>query len=776
MPRSVILGSRRMLAPSITIRTPSVAARWLSGFLLGLALFVSLRPVTAVAHEVLVLGVATGLAEIESSPIIQAALRSLPSDPVYTRAVLSLVGDIQGAGVAITGPIGTALHLNWPSLFLPPDLVSDGAWTSALILPGSTVMARGLSFLAADVTLLALGWAAWRWALAGSLTTTRFAVATSAGALQAHIIMDRSINARISLGDVEALGLPFAFSALFSGSPHDRPRITSLLLQLPESVQATLLGLLLALAAFTLAVGSTELGIHVLRCALYRQRQPVLGPRLFRSTHPDVNRLFLVGCALVLGISPLSRIADADTRVLSVNAEAAISTALTAIATAETSAEEPQATTSGGPSTVSLIGNDFRYLYLVDGAPVRIKGIGYNVRYAHLPLETRIALYDRDFALMREVGVNTVFGWETAEFDRVTLDRAWASGLGVAPPFDLRPDLDYTSPEVRAALSAEVLQWVAESKDHPAVRMWAVGNEVLHKLVFPSWMSVQAEGWREARAQAFAAFLVDLTDGIHRLDPNHPVIHRDAEDAYVRHVREAFARDGLSRPWFVYGVNVYTPRIGALIERWPEIGLDAPLFVSEFAPGGLGTQDRPAGLHEMWDMIQDAGDRVIGGAVYAWSVDGPEEVDRVFGLVDPSGFAVDGALDAVASMYGGLGRGSPSAATPGRDEAARVRQQLRVAIATAQETGGWPEEFGRSTRSVARVLDELGGDPVRDEEIQVARVSAPVDEHWDMAQEETRSWWVTWSPSRDPEARVGFLVDENIQGGLRVTYACRGVS
>jgi hypothetical protein len=37
---------------------------------------------------------------------------------------------------------------------------------------------------------------------------------------------------------------------------------------------------------------------------------------------------------------------------------------------------------------------------------------------------------------------------------------------------------------------------------------------------------------REARADAFASFYVELIDAIHALDPNHPVVYRDAEDLY----------------------------------------------------------------------------------------------------------------------------------------------------------------------------------------------------------------------------------------------------
>jgi len=79
-------------------------------------------------------------------------------------------------------------------------------------------------------------------------------------------------------------------------------------------------------------------------------------------------------------------------------------------------------------------------------------------------------------------------------------------------------------------------------------------------------------------------------------------------------------------------------------------------MVSEFAPGGMSPSDRPQGFRSMWKMTRGASDWVLGGAVYAWTTDGPEEVDRVFGLVDADGNPVDGAFAMVGSLYRGMSR------------------------------------------------------------------------------------------------------------------------
>src|SRR5581483_4358335 len=93
-------------------------------------------------------------------------------------------------------------------------------------------------------------------------------------------------------------------------------------------------------------------------------------------------------------------------------------------------------------------------------------------------------------------------------------------------------------------------------------------------------------------------------DRLHAADPHHPVIYRDAEEVYLRRIRDALLQRGVRRPWFAYGANVYSSRLGEILAGWPNQGLDVPLFISEFSPGGTGPADRPRGLRQMWDSIR----------------------------------------------------------------------------------------------------------------------------------------------------------------------------
>jgi hypothetical protein len=158
-------------------------------------------------------------------------------------------------------------------------------------------------------------------------------------------------------------------------------------------------------------------------------------------------------------------------------------------------------------------------------------------------------------ASLSALGVNTVLGWDPAEFDGTLLDAAQRHGIGVVLPFDLDPDADYTDPAVRQQLHTEVLAWVTRYRGYPALRMWGLGNEVLHKIVHPAWVGPQ-DPHQELEAEAFSDWLVQTADDIHALDPQHPVTYRDAEDAFVGWVVAAEQRAGAApRPWFAWGTT-----------------------------------------------------------------------------------------------------------------------------------------------------------------------------------------------------------------------------
>ena len=288
----------------------------------------------------------------------------------------------------------------------------------------------------------------------------------------------------------------------------------------------------------------------------------------------------------------------------------------------------------------------------MNGQPEVIKGMGLNTQYAQfMTADQRAAQLDSDMAALQQLGVNTVAGWDPNEFDEVLLDSAQRHGIGVVLPFDLDPDADYTDPLVRQQLHDQVLAWVRRYQNHPAVLMWGLGNEVLHKIVHPAWVGPQDPA-QERNAEAFSDWLIQTADDIHAVDPNHPVTYRDAEDAFVGWVADAIQRrGGPPRPWFVWGTNCYQDYLSQIVDNWPGSGLHSALWVSEFAPGIEAVLDRPEGFKKMWGYVRRHPDWVLGGTVYAWTRNGPEGVDRNLGLTD-DGVLVDvPSLDMLASLF-----------------------------------------------------------------------------------------------------------------------------
>ncbi|MCL5960223.1 MAG: hypothetical protein M1358_13085 [Chloroflexi bacterium] len=307
---------------------------------------------------------------------------------------------------------------------------------------------------------------------------------------------------------------------------------------------------------------------------------------------------------------------------------------------------EASPATEAEPNTVNVEQNDDgSHTYLVDGRPQFLVGMGYNVIYRNLPDEERAARYDADFSRMHAAGINTIMGWdadkgyEQDKFDQLTLDRALEHDLGVVMPFVLPPDGNYADTALQEQLKADLIAKVETYKDHPALRMWGVGNEVMQDVV--------ANG----QAEDFGRFYLELADAVHEVDPNHPVIYREAEDGYLPYLAWYQADGGVDRPWLLYGMNAYTMRLQDILAGWPSLSNGMPLFITEFAPEGWSRADRPDGYLKMWEMIRSHPEYVLGGAPYVWTTDGPEPGDRNFGLVDANGNPMDGSLEALTKEF-----------------------------------------------------------------------------------------------------------------------------
>lgn len=327
---------------------------------------------------------------------------------------------------------------------------------------------------------------------------------------------------------------------------------------------------------------------------------------------------------------------------------------------------------------VQIVGGDYAYLYVVQGAPQAVRGMGYNAPLSALTLAQRLQRMYVDFALMRRTGVNTLIGWDQAGFDHALLDVAQANALGVVMHFELGKDWDYGDAALRARVLDEIGEWVDQYRDHPAVRMWGVGNEVM--------LTMDPED-----ARRFAGFYVDVYRTVRQHDELHPVVYREAEDVRAPLFKEAFEAAGVKPDGFVFGMNFYTPRVGEALDAWPSLGFDVPVLISELAPAGVPPSARAAAFGDLWSRLRRHEQFVVGAAPYAWTIDGPEAVDRIFGLTDGHGHPVDPALSALQRIFrGGAARGEllpapmPPPLPPGLALEAAFAQALARALALAE--------------------------------------------------------------------------------------------
>ncbi len=605
---------------------------------------------------------------VSGAALEQAVALTPGADPVYTRAAVHSLVDAHLGGVAIVGPLGDALHAADPSVFASP-LRARWLLVRVVLAPGSSVLSRlavaafaHAGVLAAGLLLLREGLQARRPVLVGMGLAAQTQVALGLLATPP------------ALTDLDTIGLPFALNALLPWFGGRRLVVTDVAAAAPPAAVAAAIVAMALIVAYIAAAVAAVAAVAVVAArrrlrsdqrALHAVGRPTRRGAVGFSLGSTVSLVGLSAIAAACQAVPVVQAVPAPVPMTRLDADPANGTLSAAVDSL------PQGQLSRRPASVRLTGGDrwFQqsvpsshveiavtgggFQYLVDGRAQVIQGMGLNTQYAsQLSAAERRAKLDADFREMEALGINTVVGWDPAEFDGVLLEAAQQHNIGVVMPFDLRPDADYTDPVVRLELTHDVLAWVQRYRRYPALRMWGLGNEVLHKIVHPAWVGPQDPA-QEQRAVAFSNWLVETADAIHTADPDHPVTYRDAEDAFVSWVADAVHQHPApTRTWFVWGTNCYQDYLGSLADNWPEQGTGMALWVSEFAPGGLAIPDRPAGFEQMWADVRRHPDWVLGGAVYAWTRNGPEEIDRNLGLTD-DGQPVDGrSLDAIAGFFG----------------------------------------------------------------------------------------------------------------------------
>ncbi len=146
-----------------------------------------------------------------------------------------------------------------------------------------------------------------------------------------------------------------------------------------------------------------------------------------------------------------------------------------------------------GPAKVEVCQVEGRWQLFVNHQPFYIKGAG---------------LESGRIEELAAAGGNSFRTWR-ADNGRQVLDRAAKNGLYVAMGLDVareRHGFDYSDPKAVAAQLARLKAQVLDLKNHPALLMWDIGNELNLNASNPKvWDAVN-----------------DISKMIHKVDPNHP--------------------------------------------------------------------------------------------------------------------------------------------------------------------------------------------------------------------------------------------------------------
>ena len=268
-----------------------------------------------------------------------------------------------------------------------------------------------------------------------------------------------------------------------------------------------------------------------------------------------------------------------------------------------------------------------------DGKPYFVRGVG---------------LTNGSMAMAAGLGANSVRTWGAEQLGKI-LDEAQAHGMTVCAGFWLgheRHGFKYSDQAALQRQADELRKVVLQYKEHPALLVWGIGNEMEADGSNPDiWNTVN-----------------DLARMVKELDPNHPtmtVIAELGDDG--RKVRQLHK---LCPAIDLIGINSYATA-ATVQERYKAAGGTRPYIVTEFGPRGWwestktewGAALEPTST-EKAEMYRKAYTATIGNQplcvgsyafLWGWK---QEATSTWFGLVLPDGSRV-AASDTMSEFWSG---------------------------------------------------------------------------------------------------------------------------
>lgn len=292
--------------------------------------------------------------------------------------------------------------------------------------------------------------------------------------------------------------------------------------------------------------------------------------------------------------------------------------------------ENPEKWKANG-RTVEVVKDGEGFQLLRHGKPYFIKGAG---ALAHLEK-------------IKEYGGNSVRVWDTNDAGRI-LDKAHELGLTVSLGIWMtreREGFDYDDKRAVEKQYERIKREVLKYKDHPALLMWIIGNEM-------NKSSINVRMWDAVN---------DVAKMIHELDPEHPT------STAVMNVPFRVIRFIKSRcPHIdILSINTYGG-LASLSEEIEKSAWDGPYLISEFgalgywevletpweAPLEQNSSQKAQFIKEKYeDFILKDLDRCLGSYVFLWG-NKQEKTHTWFSLFSEKGEKTE-AVDVLSHLWTG---------------------------------------------------------------------------------------------------------------------------
>jgi hypothetical protein len=285
------------------------------------------------------------------------------------------------------------------------------------------------------------------------------------------------------------------------------------------------------------------------------------------------------------------------------------------------------------PIPVRLEHTNQGYQLLRDGKPYFIRGAGG----------------DGSLAMLAKAGGNSLRTWGADRLE-VKLDEAHHLGLTVAVGIWLgheRHGFNYNNAHQVAAQFDETRRIIERYKNHPAVLLWGLGNEM--------------EGYERGDNAAIWSAVNNLAGLAKQLDPNHPTMTVIAEVGgdRVKNIHR------LCPNVDIVGINSYGG-VASLPKRYAEAGGTKPYMVTEFGPPGvwessknawgvspeLTSTEKAAVYRRAYEQaIGSQPGKCLGSYVFAWGHK-QEATATWFGMLLPDGGKL-AAVDVMTELWSG---------------------------------------------------------------------------------------------------------------------------